>query len=175
MKKLLLIIWFCLVPLICIAGCSKPDKPAAEKIAVINKDSIFVNKYLPEIRDAFCAETLTVQYLKKLFNGKSLKFRYGEEFYIDSTNSGIRVGVYLDNDSTLSGIRINFPEDLWQKEQIVPIFGQYTDSHVFKYKVKDGTPFDFLFRKKCKSAISVTGWLNVCGSLRSVHMFYDNK
>ena len=174
MKKLLLSIWFCLVPVICIAGCSKPDKPAAEKIAVINKDSIFVNKYLPEIRDAFCAETLTVQYLKHIWKGKILTGRYPNgvnwvKLCTDTTDSCLSASVFLNTDSSISMIEINFPFNLWHAEQMIPIFGQYTDSRL--PKMKDAAIIDFQFGKDCQPQKSVTGWLNGCGSIiGSVHM-----
>jgi hypothetical protein len=51
---------------------------------------------------------------------------------------------------------------------MIPIFGQYSASKM--PKMKDGTWIDFHYGKDCPSPKSVTGWLNVTGSLRSVSM-----
>jgi hypothetical protein len=180
MKKFLLVVCFCLVHLVCITGCSKPDKKAAAKTAVINPDSIFIKKYLPEIRDAFCAETLSVQYLKHFFKGKILSGKGSiggkwVQLFADSTNRCVHLDIDLKEDNTISGIEIKFPEGLWQKEQMVPIFGRYADPYGWESQMKDGVVINFLFRKKCNSAIRVSAWLNVGGSLRSINMFYDTK
>jgi hypothetical protein len=132
-----------------------------------------VHNHLPQIRDAFCAKTLALQSLDSISKGKKL---YGHspngvdwaELSIDSADSSISISVFLDSTGAISVIQFNFPFDLWRKEQMIPIFGQYSASKM--PKMKDGTWIDFHYGKDCPSPKSVTGWLNVTGSLRSVSM-----
>jgi hypothetical protein len=139
----------------------------------LSANNIFVNKYLPQIRDAFCAKTLALQSLDNISKGKKSHGHAPNgidwaELSIDSTDSSITISVFLDSNKAISFIRFNFPFDLWHKEQMITIFGQYSTSKM--PKMKDGSLIDFHYGKDCPSPKSVIGWLNVTGSLRSVSM-----
>jgi hypothetical protein len=179
MIKLLFVACFCFVPFICIAGCSKPDKSAAAKTAVIDKDSIFVDRYLPEIRDAFCADSLTLQYLRQIFKGKSVKGRYDIELFMDSTDSGgtdnhTRVDIVLNSTNIITEINVIFPRYFFhhtilvKKERMISIFGKYVDSHF--QKMEDGSMGYFEFGKDCRSPKKVTCWINSDGSISDISM-----
>ena len=149
-------------------NCSIKEKPK-----INNQNDIFIKKYLPEIRDFFCEKTLTLKTLNKIVKGKSI---YGHapngvnwaELFIDTTDSSISIFVFLDSSNAIHVIRFNFPFDLWHKEQMIPIFGQYSVSKL--PKKKDGIWIDFQYGKNCVPPKRITGLLNDTGSIRAVSM-----
>jgi hypothetical protein len=179
MKSGLLIFCLLLAFLVTFSSCTrlKTSEPAIRG----NVDSVFITNWLPQLRDAYCADTLTLHHIKRIFTGSCSKFKYGITLCIDSTDSVAKhchtqINVYLDSLNHITSIQVSFPPYEYYKsvfvrnEQMVALFGPY---HAHPIPIKDGSRGEYGFGTSCSPQKLISGYLNCDNSVRSITMSLD--